>query len=90
MTLCRKKNKPRYPFTGTFTIPVEALRDPSEYLRIRDVKEWYVNHLMDMLGEEIDDHEDLTAPMLVVSSVSKRDFKQKGLNKYTYQVWHYT
>jgi hypothetical protein len=71
---------------GTFTIPFETLRDPPEYLRIRDVKEWYVDHLMGMLSQELDDHEDLTAPMLVVSSVPKQQFKQKELNKYTYQV----
>ena len=50
------------------------------------MKEWYVDHLMEMLSQELDDHEDLTAPMLVVSSVSKNQFKQKELNEYTYQV----
>lgn len=72
--------------TGTFAVPVDALLDPLDYLRIRDVKQWYVNHLVDMLGREVDDHEDLTAPMLVVASVDKNQFKQKEVNKYTYQV----
>ena len=85
-----------YHATGTHTIPVEALRVPPEYLRIRDMKQWYVDHLMDMLSKEVDDHEDLTAPMLVVVSVGKSQFKPKELNKYTYQVrscgtvWHCT
>ena len=54
--------------TGTFTVPVDALWDPPDYLRI---KEWYVDHLVDMLGREVDDDEDLTAPVVVVASVDK-------------------
>ena len=53
----------------------------STYIQIRNVKEWYVNHLTDMLSKELDDHEDLMAPMLVASSVAKNQFKQNELNK---------
>ena len=67
--------------TGTLTIPVsETLKDPPEYLKIRDVKQLYVNHLMDMLSKETDDHEDLIAQMLVVSSATTSQFKQKELH----------
>ena len=39
-----------------------------------------------MLSEEADDHEKLTAPLLVIASVSKKEFKDELVDKYTYQV----
>ncbi len=53
---------------------------------MREVKEWYVNLLMKMLQEDSQDHEELTAPLLVICSVTKEAFKQKASHTYTYQV----
>ena len=71
---------------GTYQINVNQLQEPPEYLRVREVKDWYVDLLGEMLAEEAGDHEDLTAPLLVVASVTKEDFKVQNVNKYTYQV----
>lgn len=71
---------------GTFTINVDNLQDPPDYLRVREVKEWYVNLLIQMFEEESEDHEELTAPLLVICSVPKDVFKQKASHTYTYQV----
>ena len=73
-------------FVGVFTLPVSTLRDPPPYLKVREVKLWYVDYLAKMLVEEDSDHEDLTAPLLVVASVSQSDFRQKNMNSYTYEV----
>lgn len=54
-----------------FSLPVDSLRDPPPHLRVRDVKEWYVDYLVGMLLEEDGDHEDLTAPLLVIASCSE-------------------
>lgn len=51
------------------------------------MKEWFVEYLMEMLLEEDSDHEDLTAPLLVIASVTKEDFKLKNFQDYTYEVW---
>ena len=69
---------------------VKTLKDPPAYLRVREVKAWYVDYLVRMLLEEEGDHENLTAPLLVVASVSKADFHQKNLAKYTYEVSIYS
>ena len=45
---------------GTFSIPFSSLQDPPPSLKIRDVKEWYVDYLVDLLTE--DDQEDLSSP----------------------------
>ena len=50
------------------------------------MKNWYVDCLVDMLKEEETDHEEITAPFLVLASVSKGDFKEKCIDKYTYSV----
>ena len=39
------------------------------------MKEWYVDYLVQMQLDENKDHEDLTAPLLVIASVSKSEFK---------------
>ena len=62
------------------------MREPPPYLRVREVKEWYVDYLMTMLLEEENDHENLTAPLLVLASVTKADFQLKSLTNYTYEV----
>lgn len=72
-------------FTGIFILPVENLRDPPAYLRIRDLKDWYVDYLSTLLLNE--DAEDLTAPFMVVASVSAVEFRAQKLNTYTYEVW---
>lgn len=71
---------------GTFSVCVEQMRPPQDQLRVLDVKQWYVDHLVDMISEEDDDHEDLTAPMLVIASVPKKVFKERSAEKYTHQV----
>ena len=50
------------------------------------MKEWYVDYLVQMLLDENNDHEDLTAPLLVIASVSKSEFKLKNLHSYSYEV----
>lgn len=45
-----------------------------------------MDYLVDMLRAEESDHEDLTAPLLVIASVSKEEFKPRQLQKYTYEV----
>jgi hypothetical protein len=67
-------------------IPISLLREPPQYLRVREVKGWYVDYLVQMLLDEKDDHEDLTAPLLVIASVSKEEFKLKNLHSYSYEV----
>ncbi len=39
-----------------------------------------------MLKDDSKDHEELTAPLLVICSVTKEAFKQKASHTYTYQV----
>ena len=71
---------------GTFNVDFEKLCDPPDYLRIRDVKEWYVDFIADALKDEAHDHEELSSPLLVIASVSKCDFRDKNMSKYSYQV----
>ncbi len=71
---------------GTYQIPVELLQEPPTFLQIRDVKQWYVEYLVEMLSTTEGDHEDLTSPLLVVASVKKEDFRMSNKDKYTYQV----
>lgn len=63
-----------------------ALVDPPEFLRVREVRDWYVNYLAGMLLQDKGDHEDLTAPLLVIASVTKDKFQETNINKYTYEV----
>ena len=42
--------------------------------------------LMQMFKDEAEDHEELTAPLLVVCSVTKEEFQLKASHTYTYQV----
>ena len=69
-----------------YNIPVSALQPPPEYLRVRDVKQWYVDYLAGMLLEEGDDHEDLTSPLLVIVSVAKGEFRVKNVAHYSFEV----
>ncbi len=69
-----------------FNLPVSSLRDPPPYLKVREIKDWYVNYLIEMLLDEDRDHEDITAPLLVMASVTKQDFKSKNIHSYTYEV----
>ena len=56
---------------GVFSVPVTALVDPPTFLRVREVRDWYVDYLVGMLLQDKGDHEDLTAPLLVIASVTK-------------------
>ena len=69
---------------GTFTLPVTSLNEPSPTLQVRDVKDWYVEYLADMLAD--DDQEELASPLLVISSVTKSEFKPEHLASYSYEV----
>jgi len=66
---------------------MDLLREAPDSIRIRDVKEWYVEYLTDVLLKEEGDHEDLTSPLLVIASVAPADFKQSKLSTYTYEVY---
>ena len=57
-----------------------------DYLRIRDVKDWYIDFIAESLKDEENNHEELTSPPLVIASVSKSEFKDKNISKYTYKV----
>ena len=69
----------------SFNIPIENLRDPPAYLRVREVKDWYVDFLTTLLLNE--DAEDLTAPFMVKASVSPSELRAQKLNTYTYEVY---
>lgn len=71
---------------GTYQVPIELLHEPPLVLQIREVKEWYVDYLVEMLKTSESDHEDLTAPLLVTVSVKKEEFRISNKDKYTYQV----
>lgn len=73
-------------YIGVYMLPVSMLREPPQYLRVREIKEWYVEFLMKMIMDEGEDHEDITAPLLVIASVPKEEFRQKNLNMYSYEV----
>ena len=73
-----------FTFIGVFTLPVSALRNPPPYLRVREVKDWYVDYLATLLTNE--DAEDLTAPFMVVASVDTTAFQASNINSYTYDV----
>jgi len=65
---------------------VALLREPPQYLRVREMKAWYVDYLVSKMLDDKDDHEDITAPLLVIASVSKGEFKLKHLHNYSYEV----
>ena len=69
-----------------FSVPVTALVEPPAFLRVREVKDWYVDYLAGMLLQDKGDHEDLTAPLLVIASVTKDKFQETNINTYTYEV----
>ena len=71
---------------GVYNLPVASLKEPPPFLRVREVKSWYVDYLAEMLLEDKGDHEDLTAPLLVIASVGKQDFQERYLCRYTYEV----
>ena len=50
------------------------------------MKSWYVEYLVGMLLKDKGDHEDLTAPLLVIASVGKDDFVEKNIGRYIYEV----
>ena len=70
--------------SGTFTLPISTLREPPPNLKVRDVKQWYVDYLAEKLT--VDDKEALASPLLVVASVAKAEFRTERLASYTYKV----
>lgn len=75
-----------YAITGTYNITLEQLRNPSPLLRVRDVKEWYVEYLAEEFRKENNDHEEMTAPLVVIANVTKEDWRTRDLNSYTFEV----
>lgn len=65
---------------------VSHLKDPSPQYQIRDVKEWYVQYLASLLSDKESDHEELTAPLLVIASVEASAFQHRHVERYTYEV----
>ena len=61
-------------YTGVFDVPVAKLVEPPPSLRVREVEEWYVKMLEDMIASEHGDHEDLTAPLLAIVSLPSKNF----------------
>ena len=61
---------------------MDNLQDPPYHLHVLEVKKWYVELLMKMLEEEAEDHEELTADLLVVCSATKDVFKQRACHKW--------
>ncbi len=65
MTIYRAKSTQYYEVyschapAGTFNVAVSNLRDPPDNLHVRDVKEWYVELLTNMLKDDSKDHEEL-------------------------------
>ena len=62
------------------------MKNPSPEFQVRDVKEWYVEFLATLLEEENNDHEELTAPLVVIASIKAADFQQRHIDKYSYEV----
>lgn len=60
------------------------MRNPPPHLRVRDIKEWYVKYLVNLIEKE--DHEELTAPLLVIASVGPAEFRPSLVSTYTYEV----
>ncbi len=59
-----------------YDLSFDLLKEPSDYYQvIREVKEWFVQYLVNMLKEEETDHEDMTDPLLVIASCSVNEFK---------------
>ncbi len=69
-----------------YDLSFDLLKEPSDYYQVREVKEWFVQYLVNMLKEEETDHEDLTDPLLVIASCSVNDFKAVNRHNYTYEV----
>ena len=51
----------QYHCAGSFTLPISCLKDPPATLKVRDMKEWYIEYLAEMLAN--DDQEDLASPL---------------------------
>lgn len=73
-------------YIGTFTLQVSHLKNTSPKYQIRDIKEWYVQYLATLLSEKDTDHEEPTAPLLVIASVAASSFQPRCLERYTYEV----
>ena len=55
-------------------------------MKVREVKEWYVDYLANEILQDNRDLEDLTAPLLVVASSTKEDFRTREMSSYSFQV----
>ena len=71
---------------GTYNISLDQLRNPSPLLKVRDVKEWYVEYLAEEFKKEKNDHEEMTASLVVIGNVTREEFRTRELNSYSFQV----
>ena len=72
-------------YVGLYTLQVSHLKDPSPQYQIRDVKDWYVQYLANLLSGKDSDQEELTAPLLVIASVEASVFQHRHVERYTYE-----
>ena len=73
-------------YTSVYDLPVANLLEPPSALRVRDEKKWYVEYLEEMMSDVYGDHEDLTAPLLVLSPVATSEFAAEDLTQYKFTV----
>ncbi len=67
-----------------YDLSFDLLKEPSDYYQVvREVKEWFVQYLVNMLKEEETDHEAMTDPQLVIASCSVNEFKVANGHNYT-------
>ena len=46
-----------------------------------------MHYLVTLLSNEESDHEELTAPLLVIASVDASEFQHRNVEQYTYEVY---
>ena len=65
---------------------MDLLQEAPEYIRIRDVKEWCVDFLVEELQRDAGDHEELTPPFVAIASCARDDFRVRNISSYTFEV----
>ena len=67
-------------------LPIDQLREAPASIRIRDVKKWYVDHLVREMEQDAGDLEELTPPFVVIASCKKDDFSRRNITSYHFEV----
>ena len=75
-----------HTIAGTYNVSLDQLNSPSPLLRVREVKEWFVEYLAEELKKENNDHEEMTAPLVIIAKVTKEEFRTRDLSSYTFEV----